>query len=278
MTTYHNGHRLLLQVMISKKIVTENEARDFYTKVCSTCNEDANPDKFTEFIATINNQLESLFMELRRGRSEDTGDVYYSLVNKAEDEHSKLATEYQPHEIEFIKSMLNMIIESENGSVSSVDLINIGMDLTKKISAQAAQELLNKLIDGGWIKENGGKAFLGSRTIIELGSYLKNKYKDHVGECMLCLDFVIMGDLCDGCGTKIHKYCAAMNFQSLPQNKRKCPKCKSEWNKALIKLDSEGPSVNGNAAGGMRDISIIPSTSSGASSQPMSNRRRGARR
>lgn len=33
---------------------------------------------------------------------------------------------------------------------------------------------------------------MGSRTIIELGSYLKNKYKDHVGECMLCLDFVIM--------------------------------------------------------------------------------------
>ena len=32
-----------------------------------------------------------------------------------------------------------MIIESENGSVSSVDLINIGMDLIKKISAQAAQ-------------------------------------------------------------------------------------------------------------------------------------------
>ena len=32
-----------------------------------------------------------------------------------------------------------MIIESENGTVSSVDLINIGMDLTKKISAQAAQ-------------------------------------------------------------------------------------------------------------------------------------------
>ena len=43
--------------------------------------EDANPDKFTEFIAIINNQLESLFMELRRGRSEDTGDVYYSLVS-----------------------------------------------------------------------------------------------------------------------------------------------------------------------------------------------------
>ena len=37
-----------------------------------------------------------------------------------------------------------------------------------------------------------GKAFLGSRAIIELGSYLKNKYKDHVWECMLCLDFVIM--------------------------------------------------------------------------------------
>ena len=25
----------------------------------------------------------------------------------------------------------------------------------------------------------------------------------------------IQGDLCDDCGTKIHKYCAAMNFQSL---------------------------------------------------------------
>ena len=36
-----------------------------------------------------------------------------------------------------------MIIESENGNVSSVDLINIGMDLTKKISAQASQVFNN---------------------------------------------------------------------------------------------------------------------------------------
>ena len=58
------------------------EKRLFYNKCfVFIFSEDANPDKFTEFITTINNQLESLFMELRRGRSEDTGDVYYSLVS-----------------------------------------------------------------------------------------------------------------------------------------------------------------------------------------------------
>ena len=41
---------------------------------------DGNPDEFLDFITLINKQLESLFMEIRRGCAEDTGDVFFSLV------------------------------------------------------------------------------------------------------------------------------------------------------------------------------------------------------
>jgi len=242
---YHNGHRLFLQAFVSKRLIKEKEAKDLYMKVCNICEADGNPDEFLDFISLINKQLESLFMEIRRGCAEDTGHVYFSLVNKAEDEHSKLATEYQAHEIELIKLALNLIIESQNGSVSSLDLVNLGMDLTKRIPAQASEELIMKLVEDGWLTEKDGKVFFGPRTTIELGQYLRNKYKEQIGECPLCHDFVVMGDICENCDVKLHKYCAALSFQKLPANKRKCPKCKTEWTRNIIKLSR--PNNNNNS-------------------------------
>jgi len=32
-----------------------------------------------------------------------------------------------------------MIVESQNGNLSSLDLVNVGMDLTKKVSVKAAE-------------------------------------------------------------------------------------------------------------------------------------------
>jgi len=38
-----------------------------------------------------------------------------------------------------------MIVESQNGNLSSLDLVNVGMDLTKKVSVKAAEVYINKL-------------------------------------------------------------------------------------------------------------------------------------
>lgn len=233
---YSNAHRLFLQTFISHHILDEDKVAMLYVKVCEKYQVDAPSDQLTQFIHLINKTMESLFMEIRQGRAEDTGIAYYALVNTLEDENAKFASNYTPQEIDYIKRVINRLVTSEEGLVSSIDLLNEGHDMQKRLTTQAAQEILFKLTDDGWVTDVKGDISFSARAIIELGQYLKNRYTEQVVDCTLCKDLVILGDLCEHCGKKIHRHCAATAFQNLDASKRKCPSCKEAWENELIKL------------------------------------------
>ena len=229
MVRYGNQHRLFLQQLISRRLVSDNDLQKLYQKCCEAYAVAAPVDGLTDFVYSVNKALEPLFMEIRRGQSEEDGDIYYALVNCTEDEQSKLATEYNPQEVEYIKKILESIIISDEGCVSSIDLINLASDLTKRMTAQAAETIMNQLLSQHWLTESHGQHSLGPRALIELGQYIKKNFKDAVSECIMCQDMVIRGDVCLHCGVKIHRYCASNYYKDTIAGDRKCPSCKEEW-------------------------------------------------
>jgi len=237
MVQYGDAHRLFLQVFISKNILTQKDAQAVYLKVGQRMQFDTPADGLNTFVRNVNEKLSDLSMEIRMGRAESTGEKYYALVNTLEDESSKMATDFTPHEIEFIKKVMETIVASPEGFSDSVELTNLGHDLQKKMTGTQCEALLAKMLTHKWLDySRGGDYSFGPRALIELGQYMEGKFGDNVKVCELCHTVVVMGDMCLDCGAKIHKYCAAIRFHGVPAEKRKCPKCGEVWDQELISL------------------------------------------
>jgi len=243
---YNNAHRLFLQVFIAKNLLSEEDCRDVYLKVAERMEVDAPVDGLSSFIRQVNDKLSPLSMEIRIGREEATGQAYYALVNTLEDDAAKLATDFTPSEMEYVKKIIEAIIVSAEGSCVSIDLMNMGYDLQKKVSAHDAEVLITTMVNRRWLSENRGEISFGARALIELGQYLESKFPDHVSDCLMCHSVVVMGDCCDECGKKLHKYCAATRFQAVPAEKRKCPSCDALWDQPLITLHKTNNNNNNN--------------------------------
>ncbi|CAH3015839.1 unnamed protein product [Porites evermanni] len=147
------SQRLFLRSLMSKQFLSEKETRNIYRKACNAFGDDGAPENFVNFVEAVNKNLRSLDMEIRQGISEDSGAVHYGLVNTAEDEHSKMATDFSPNEITFFKKVMDAIVTSTDGTVSSLDAMNIGADLDKRINITRAEELLRRLVKDQWMSE-----------------------------------------------------------------------------------------------------------------------------
>ena len=64
-----------------------------------TFSEAGETSNFSTFVTALNQQLKSVGMELARAYMEDSGQVWYGLVNRREDAAAKLATTYSPAEL-----------------------------------------------------------------------------------------------------------------------------------------------------------------------------------
>ena len=62
---------------------------------------------FSSFVSTINRQLKPLGMELARGNLENSGETWYSVVNRSEDAAAKIAAAYSPAELELFNKAVS---------------------------------------------------------------------------------------------------------------------------------------------------------------------------
>jgi len=226
---YQDRHRYFLQAIMVQRLVTERKAQDIYQRACQLYNGDYKAEDLMPCILLINEQLKPLSMEIRHGKSEDNGIKYFGLVNTFEDEHSKMATDFSANEISLFKKVLESILMSNDGHVSSMLSINLGSGLPIKINPTTAEALLANWVNEKWLTEVDGNISLGPRTIIELGVYLKKIYTDDIPDCKLCMDIVVKGQTCENCGVRLHLYCSSIYFKGRPQNTRKCPGCQANW-------------------------------------------------
>lgn len=215
--------------MMSVSVMDEQEARTLYKGCCDIHKAQCVPDKLDDFIDTINAKLQPMFMQIRKGMSEDTGHQYYVLVNMAETDITRMSSDYADNELELFKKTMELIVSSENGKVSSTEVLNIADTLTKKLKKSEAEQILNRLVHDKWINEKRGEFSLSTRCIIEMEPYIRRMYEDQVKVCHICHNIALQCQVCDSptCGIKIHHPCVARYFKGRVEPR--CPACDQFW-------------------------------------------------
>ncbi|XP_076023409.1 non-structural maintenance of chromosomes element 1 homolog [Genypterus blacodes] len=225
-----DGHRRFLQTMMANGFVNERAAKTLHRRCCETHGTQFAADKLDEFIDTINSKLQPMYMQIRKGMSEDDGHQYYALVNMAETEVTRMSTEYADNELELFRKTMDLIVNSDTGKASSTDILNSADTLTsRKLKKSETEHLLNRLVQDKWLNEKRGEYTLSTRCIMEMEQYFRTMYPDQVKMCHICHSVAFQSQICENpaCGIKIHNPCVARYFKG--RTDPHCPACNDFW-------------------------------------------------
>ncbi|XP_053327081.1 non-structural maintenance of chromosomes element 1 homolog [Spea bombifrons] len=242
------SHQRFLQVLMSHGIMEGSAVRNLHKHCCEAHKVHYMQDRLDDFIDVINKHLQPLFMQIRKRISEDDGKRYYALVNLAENEITKMASDYAENELELFRKTMDLIVTSENGFASSTRLLNLSDELqTRKIKKKEVEQLLQKFVQEKWLIEREGEYTLHTRCIMELEPYIRNTFQD-VKICNICRDVAIQSQMCETCGIQIHIPCAGKYFKG--QAEPHCPNCNELWAHEIPRLSqssSQKPSTSQSA-------------------------------
>uniref|UniRef100_A0A3B3D6T3 Non-structural maintenance of chromosomes element 1 homolog n=1 Tax=Oryzias melastigma TaxID=30732 RepID=A0A3B3D6T3_ORYME len=225
-----DSHRRFLQTMMINGITDEHSVKALYQYCCEVNKTPHVPDKLDEFIDTINSKLQAMFMQIRKGMSEVDGHQYYVLVNMAETNITRMSSDYADNELELFRKIVDLTVCSENGKVSSTDILNITDTMTtKKLKKSETEHLLSRLVQDKWLCEERGEYTLSARCIIEMEPYIRTMYQDHLKVCHICHSLAFQCQICENptCGIKIHNPCVARYFKR--RTEPRCPSCDDFW-------------------------------------------------
>ncbi|XP_065267858.1 non-structural maintenance of chromosomes element 1 homolog isoform X2 [Emys orbicularis] len=243
-TQMTDGHRRFLQVLMSHGIMEASVARTLHRDCCEIHKVYYAHDKLDDFINVVNIHLQPFFMQIRKGMSEDDGRTYYALVNLAETEISKMASDYTENELELFRKTMDVIIISESGFASSTNILNLADQLkTKKMKKKEAEQVLQNLVQDKWLSERDGEYTLHTRCIMEMEQYILSNYQDLVRKCNICHSLAIQSQVCETCGIGMHLPCAGKYFKA--QTEPHCPHCNEFWPHEIPEInrpDSQLPS------------------------------------
>lgn len=242
MKNYGKPHRMFVQAMLTRGIISSRDLKELFELICKRCDIELPADtaKLTKaFYFAINMKIyEKCNLKLVKVFDEANiaKNSFLLLVNKTDrsKDDNKLTikdqTTFPPHEMEYLKLIVDNIMENPLREVTSTRALSISKDVNKnnkKIPAQEAEVILQKFKDHNWLAEcqDSGAILLSTRFIYEMEPYLKEIYPDNVGTCAKCKKMVIRGIYCsnEDCESQYHIYCAHEKKEKI-----KCVKCKLE--------------------------------------------------
>ncbi|XP_057551406.1 non-structural maintenance of chromosomes element 1 homolog isoform X2 [Hippopotamus amphibius kiboko] len=210
-------HRRFLQLLMTHGVLEECDVRRLQKHCYQVHDRNATVEKLEDFINNINSVLESLYIEIKKGVTEDDGRPIYALVNLATTSISKMASDFAENELDLFRKALELIIDSETGFASSTNILNLVDQLKgKKMRKKDAEHVLQKFVQNKWLIEKEGEFTLHGRAILEMEQYIREMYPD-----------AVKGQSCETCGIRMHLPCVAKYFQS--HSEPRCPHCNDYW-------------------------------------------------
>jgi hypothetical protein len=184
MTTLHQAY---LQACLHRQLFTDDEAFTLYQRLCELHQMTASREAMYTFFGELNRSIFKFDLELRRMTDEDTGIPMWSLVNTNGDDIAQQATKYTARELKYMKKLIHMIAGADNElfSVSAITALNESPDHLSKVETEA---LLTSFVKDGWLTLTEGYYGLGVRCLMELASYLKERFQ--MPECNICMDMI----------------------------------------------------------------------------------------
>ncbi|XP_042293661.1 non-structural maintenance of chromosomes element 1 homolog [Sceloporus undulatus] len=226
------AHRQFAQALLALGAVEAGVARGILRRCCERHRVHCAPERLDEFVAALNARLQPLSMEIRKGLAEEDGRAFYAMVNLAENEVTKLASDYSESELELFKKTLDLILSSESGFAPSTAILNLADQVKpKKMRKTEAEQVLQSLVQGKWLQEREGEYTLTVRSILELEQYILSHYPESARKCHICHSLSIQSQVCGDCGTAMHLPCLAKYFHG--QAEPRCPHCKQFWPQQL---------------------------------------------
>ncbi|XP_064486261.1 non-structural maintenance of chromosomes element 1 homolog [Ornithodoros turicata] len=234
MHCYGDEHRLFLQIMLNRKILSLSELKTIITFCHETYKApfdlDRDADAVKKFIHDMNTEMTPFHMRVKHGVSEDDGEHYYALVNLKDDDLSKAASKkYTENEIKFLKKLVEKVVDSRNGTVSSIEAINLTHGI-ERFSASDAESLIERFIHDKCLTEDQGLISLSTLSIMEMEPYLQNHFGSSLSRCHACKRICIKGQTCqaEDCEVKMHFHCAQKLFHG-DTTEHGCPACGNRW-------------------------------------------------
>lgn len=242
MVRLDHRHHTFIQALMTKGPVAERDAKTMHAALFE---EETSGGGFAQFVSAINKEMDFLQMELRAGRNQYDGSIYYGLVNKVGNEQAKMGTRYSHAQISFFKAVLEAIISdpSLEGKISSLRALNLRLEVqsehTGDVATQSSQgssnltlaqkeKTLTEFDQDQWLSQSeDGMVTLGMRAFLELWNVFKNY---DVPFCDVCNEAGIKAQSCQNkdCPVRMHEYCLKVKFH-YPQVSRVCPKCGTDW-------------------------------------------------
>ncbi|KAF6126101.1 non-structural maintenance of chromosomes element 1 homolog isoform X1 [Desmodus rotundus] len=221
-------HRRFLQLLMTHGVLEEWDIKRLQKHCYKVHDSNAPVEKLEDFINNINSVLESLYIEIKKGVTEDDGRPIYALVNLATTPISKMASDFAENELDLFRKALELIIDSETGFASSTNILNLVDQLKgKKMRKKEAEQVLQKFVQNKWLIEKEGEFTLHSRAILEMEQHIRETYPDSVKICNICHSLLVQGQSCETCGIRMHLPCVAKYFQS--NSEPRCPHCNDYW-------------------------------------------------
>lgn len=221
-------HRRFLQLLMTHGVLEEWEVKRLQKHCYKVHDSNATIEKLEDFINNINSVLGPLYIEIKKGVTEDDGRPVYALVNLATTSISKMASDFAENELDLFRKALELIIDSDTGFASSTNILNLVDKLKgKKMRKKEAEHVLQKFVQNKWLIEKEGEFTLHSRAILEMEQYIRETFSDSVKTCNICHSLLIQGQSCGTCGIRMHLPCVAKYFQS--NSRPRCPNCEDCW-------------------------------------------------
>jgi len=265
---YGNCHRYFVQEMMAVGMLDSTDVKKLFKQSCQMFPEgqawDGDRDLLT-FIKAVTNKLKPLGMQLKKQISEDahkkgqSKNTFYVLTcttDRSTKEYPELTSkamhDFKPKEIEYIKVLMNNILQSEDKEITITSAINSTMEMgPNKLTMDEAQRALEAFSSKQWLKQssNGNYIRLSVRFIAEMQSYLLNlrtqaeecEDEDHPGwgvnpKCKQkgCNQMVVRGIRCENCPNEtFHYYCLTDPNGNGQETHAKCPICKADMDLSL---------------------------------------------
>jgi hypothetical protein len=243
-----DAHRLLVQTFISKPVIPDADLNTSFQQIANLYN---NRAALEPFIATINDNLRYVSMEIRKTIWEEDGELYWGLVNVRGDDHVKTATSYNASELALFKKIMEQIIAG-GGIVAGTEANNLARTLEPPIPLTRADGIIDRFVADQWLarttdrdgeRDSNATKFLtlGVRSMLELRPYLDSLYAEisassssnapatALPDCIMCSEPVLRGEVCANsrCPARMHRHCAQKWFQG--KRDPRCPHCSTAW-------------------------------------------------
>jgi len=241
--TYGDPHRMFVQAMMNRCTIPASEFSPLFEMICKNNNIQLDTytkgDKQKALILATNKVLESKCnMKIIKVYDEELVKKVSSLVlinrtDRSRDTNKltiKDQLTFAPHELEYLKLILDEIMENPMRQIKSTKALNVSKNMdknTKKIQPHEAEAILQKFKDNKWLVEKDGIILLSTRFIYEMEPFLKDVYTNYVNQCSLCRKIAIRCVECpnENCDNKYHVFCVRQI--KVDTGSPKCMQCKS---------------------------------------------------